>query len=263
MRIHEWACRSAVLAATLLLVAAPGHAQGNGQGNGNGQFNSNCRGLPSAADLFNLMNQVADATVGGLFNGDRMWAAVVNRDGELCAYATSTVDPTQVWPGSQAIAKAKAYTANAFSVDPLPLSTARLYTFVQPDHSLYGLNESNLLDTDALAPPGGQGGGLHQVNGGIITFGGGVPLYRNGNVIGGLGISGDTACADHEMAKRVRTAGGLNPPGGEDVDDILYTVPDGTSPFNHPACLNTWRDGVDLDLDELPNEGPAQVHTGY
>jgi uncharacterized protein GlcG (DUF336 family) len=62
-----------------------------------------------------------------------MWAAVVNRDGAVCAFATSTSDPAQVWPGSQAIAKAKAYTANAFSLDDLALSTARLYTFTQPD----------------------------------------------------------------------------------------------------------------------------------
>ena len=48
---------------------------------------------------------------GGLFKGERMWGAVVNRDGRLCAFITSTEDPTQVWPGSQAIAKAKAFTA--------------------------------------------------------------------------------------------------------------------------------------------------------
>ena len=44
-----------------------------------------------------------------------------------------------MWPGSQAIAKSKAYTANAFSLDSLALSTARLYTFTQPGHSLWSL----------------------------------------------------------------------------------------------------------------------------
>ena len=67
-----------------------------------------------------------------MFHGKLMWGAVVNRNGELCAFTTSTADPTQVWPGSQAIAKAKAYTANAFSLDGLALSTARLYTFTHP-----------------------------------------------------------------------------------------------------------------------------------
>src|SRR5262245_30684905 len=103
--------------------------------------NANCNGLPTATQLRQLLNNApgSGGAVGGLFGGTRMWAAVVNRDGELCAAATSTSDPTQVWPGSQAIAKSKAYTANAFSLDDFALSTARLYTFTQPGHSLWSL----------------------------------------------------------------------------------------------------------------------------
>ncbi len=224
------------------------------QPNGGG---GKCQGLPTRAQLQALLvsapNGGGDA--GGLFHGARMWGAVVNRNGELCAFVTSTTDPTQVWPGSQAIAKAKAYTANAFSLDALALSTARLYTFVQPSHSLFGLNQSNPFDPRALAQPSGQGGGDNQIAGGIITFGGGVPLYKNGKIIGGLGISGDTACTDHEIAKRVRDLGGLNPPGGALVDDITYSSVDGASAFSHPTCINTWRNGKELKLDELPAEG--------
>ncbi|MEP6767611.1 MAG: heme-binding protein, partial [Acidobacteriota bacterium] len=44
--------------------------------------------------------------------------------------------------------------------------------------------------------------------------GGGLPLYRGQTRIGGLGVSGDTACADHEIAKTVRDRGGMNPPSG-------------------------------------------------
>ena len=139
------------------------------------------------------------------FNGTKMWGAIVNRDGVLCTYTTSTTEPRDVWPGSQSIAKAKAFTANAFSNDGLPLSTARLYTFVQPGHSLFSLGQANPFDPDALAPPSGQGGGLGQVVGGQIFFGGGVPLYSGGKIVGGLGVSGDTSCADHEIAKRVRS----------------------------------------------------------
>jgi len=105
-----------------------------------------------------------------------MWGAVVNRDGVLCSFATNQPDPTQVWPGSQAIAKAKAYTANAFSLDSLALSTARLYTFTQPGHSLWSLGQSNLWNPAFTAPPSGQGGGNNQIDGGLIFFGGGVPL---------------------------------------------------------------------------------------
>jgi uncharacterized protein GlcG (DUF336 family) len=220
---------------------------------------ANCQGLPTQAQLQALLVAApacasctpsivsGGVTVGGLFNGTRMWGAVVNRDGDVCAFATSTVDPTQVWPGSQAIAKAKAYTANAFSLDVLALSTARLYTFVQPGHSLFGLNNSNPFDPLSLAAPGGQGGGKNHIVGGIITFGGGEPLYNSaGQIIGGLGISGDTACADHEIAKRVRDLAGLNPPGGPVVDDITYSGADGASPFTHPLCPNTFRNGTFL-----------------
>ncbi len=183
-----------------------------------------------------------------------MWAAVVSRDGVICAVTTSTDDPTQAWPGSQQIAKAKAYTANAFSLDVLAISTAMLYTFVQPGHSLYGLNDSNPFNPAFLAPPAGTAGGLNQIAGGIITFGGGVPLYSGDHVVGGLGISGDTACTDHEIAKRVRDLAGLNPPGGAFADDISYSSVDGASVFTHPLCVNTWRNGMFIGEEQPATE---------
>lgn len=208
---------------------------------------SNCQGLPNDSQLraFLVAAQTSGGTVGGLFNGTRMWGAVVNRDGEVCTFVTSTTDPTQVWPGSQAIAKSKAYTANAFSLDALALSTARLYTFTQPGHSLWSLGQSNPFHPKALAPPSGGSGGKNQIAGGLIFFGGGVPLYNSsGQIIGGLGVSGDTSCADHEIAKRVRNLAGLNPTGGPLVDDIVYSPPDAPSVFAHPKCVNTFRNGL-------------------
>jgi len=208
---------------------------------------AHCGSLPSESQLKGFLQaaQTSGGTVGGLFEGTRMWGAIVNRDGEICTYTTSTDDPTQVWPGSQAIAKAKAYTGNAFSLDTLALSTARLYTFTQPGHSLWSLGQSNLFDPKALAAPSGGSGGKNQIAGGLIFFGGGVPLYNSqGKIIGALGVSGDTSCADHEIAKRVRNLAGLNPPGGALVDDITYSSADGASPFTHPLCPNTYRNGV-------------------
>ena len=219
-------------------------------------FAATCNDLPSASELQQAMRDAAAIPdAGGLFGGARMWGAVVNRDGEICRYVTTTEDPTQVWPGSQAIAKAKAYTGNAFSLDTLALSSAMLYTFTQPGHSLWSLGQSNLWHPALTAPPGGQGGGVGQIGGGLIFFGGGVPLYREGKIIGGLGISGDTSCADHEIAKRTRNELGLNPPGGPTADDIVYSPPDAPSVFAHPKCINTWRNGVFIG-----NETPA---TGY
>ena len=222
-----------------------------------GPGSANCHGLPNAAALKKLLGDApgAGGTVGGLFNGERMWGAVVNRSGELCAYATSTADRTQVWPGSQAIAKSKAYTANAFSLDDFVLSTARLYTFTQPGHSLWSLGQSNLFDASQLQPPGGPRSDIGEIVGGLIFFGGGVPLYNeHGKIVGGLGVSGDTSCADHEIAKRVRDLADLNPPAGPLADDIVYTAPDGPSVFAHPLCVNTWRNGQKIG-EEAPGTG--------
>jgi uncharacterized protein GlcG (DUF336 family) len=246
-----------VLAVGLAVSVAPviaddddDHGRGRGRGNqsalAQNNDNANCRDLPTAAQIKTFLQAAPNTggNAGGLFAGRRMWGAIVNRDGELCAYAASMDDETQVWPGSQAIAKAKAYTANAFSLDSLALSTARLYTFVQPGHSLASLGNSNLFDPNFLAPPSGQGGGINHITGGLIFFGGGVPLYKNGKVIGGLGVSGDTACTDHEIAKRVRVAAGLTPPPAIGSDDITYSSTDGPSVFTHPLCVNTFRNGA-------------------
>ena len=231
-----------VMASRLVLPVTPLSAAAAGR----------CNGLPDEAALKGFLANAptTGGDAGGLFHGTRMWAAVVNRDGEVCSYTTSTDDPSQVWPGSQAIAKAKAYTANAFSLDTLALSTARLYTFTQPGHSLWSLGQSNLFESKFLAPTSGQGGGKEQLAGGLIFFGGGVPLYSDGKLIGGLGISGDTSCADHEIAKRVRDLASLNPPGGATVDDITYSSKDGASVFTHPLCLNTWRNGQFIGVEQ-------------
>jgi uncharacterized protein GlcG (DUF336 family) len=215
--------------------------------NGNGR-SGKCSDLPAESQLRTWMQAASGETAGGLFEGRKMWAAVVNRDGELCAWTTSTADPRGVWPGSQAIAKSKAYTANAFSLDDFALSTARLYTFTQPGHSLWSLGQSNLFDPKYLLPPSGDGPGRNQITGGLIFFGGGFPLYKDGRIVGGLGISGDTSCTDHEIGKRVRAAAGLAPThlGGNLVDDIVLSPPDPPSVFAHPLCLNTWRNGVYL-----------------
>jgi uncharacterized protein GlcG (DUF336 family) len=231
------------LASLALLAGAITIAPSLADDNENG---ADCSAVPTAAQLKSLLNAApgTGGDAGGLFHGSRMWGAVVNRDGKICAFATNQDDTTQVWPGSQAIAKAKAYTANAFSLDSLALSTARLYTFTQPGHSLWSLGQSNLFNPDFLAPPSGQGGGTGQIAGGTIFFGGGLGLYKNGKIVGGLGISGDTSCADHEIAKRVRHNGGFDPPGGPGVDDITYSSVDGASVFTHPLCINTFRNGT-------------------
>jgi uncharacterized protein GlcG (DUF336 family) len=175
---------------------------------------------------------------GGLFKPNRMWSAVVDRQGILCSVTRSDPD---AWPGSRSIAIAKASTANDFSNNKTALSTANLYSFTQPANtnpalnfpagSLYGLNNSNPFNPQFQV----QGSGIGQVPGGIITFGGGVALYVGGQVIGGLGVSGDTACADHAIAFRMRHLAGLD--GTPSSDNIVYLGPaELPHDVSHPHC---------------------------
>ena len=171
---------------------------------------------------------------GGLFSPNMMWSAIVDREGTLC----NVIRTGDAWPGSRAIAIAKATTANGFSNVKLPLSTANLYAATQPGGSLYGLNNSNPFNPAFEM----QHVGAAQVPGGIITFGGGVALYSGGRVIGALGVSGDSSCADHAIAFRMRKLAGFEPtksgvaPDG--TDNIIYAAA-GTTPsgFQQPHCF--------------------------
>jgi len=204
-----------------------------------------CSNLPSADQLRSWLRQAPNegGEAGGLFSGKMMWAAIVDRTGVICTTVVSTDDPNSTWPGSQAIAKAKAYTANAYSTDALALSTARLYTLTQPGHSLWGVAEPNAFSPDCLVRPEDASKTNGKLCGGQIAFGGGLALYRNKTRVGALGVSGDTACTDHEISKRVRHLAGLDPEKGEFVDDITFSQADGPSVFTHPLCANTWRNG--------------------
>jgi uncharacterized protein GlcG (DUF336 family) len=218
---------------------------------------SGCADVPTASDLKTLLKNAPTqegADAGGLNHGKFMWGAVVNREGQLCAVAVSTDDAAATWPGSRGIAIAKAFTANAFSTDTAPMSTARLYTLSQPGHSLWGAANGNPIDPACLSTPGKPDAGVGKVCGGTIVFGGGLALYKGQTRVGGLGVSGDTSCADHEIAKRVRQAAGLNPANGAAADDIVFTSADGPSPFAHPVCPNTFRNGTRIG-DEAPGAG--------
>lgn len=206
---------------------------------------ADCRDLPSATDLKEYLRRAPaeGGDAGGMFGGKLEWAAIVNRSGEICATAVAADDPASAWPGSQAIAKAKAYTANAFSTDDMPLSTARLYTLTQPGHSLWGIDALNPFDPACLATPQDARKTDGRLCGGTIAFGGGVPLYKARRRVGALGVSGDTACADHEIAKRIRHIAQLDPERGPFADDISYAHADGATIFTHPMCPNTWLNG--------------------
>src|SRR5436305_7209877 len=132
---------AAALAGTIALTSAPARAQGPNNGPRDG-----CKALPSYAALKAALVAARNAANGGL-NFD-MWGTIVDRDGIVCAVAFTGNDRGDQWPGSRVISAQKANTANAFSLPNFALSTANLFSAVQPGGSLFGLQHSNPVNTD-------------------------------------------------------------------------------------------------------------------
>ena len=118
---------------------------------------------------------------------------------------------------------------------------------------------------------------VHNKIGGVNVFGGGLALYAAGHkIVGGVGVSGDTSCADHNIAWRVRNilkldhlaeGNGLKAvPGPASLfagdathpDNIIFDITPNSSGgsgnsksgFGHPQCMNT------KGSDELPPVRP-------
>ena len=216
-----------------------------------------CKGLPTQSQLKAALTSARNAQNGG-FNLD-MWGTVVNRDGIVCAVAFTGMDRGSQWPGSRVISAQKANTANAFSLPHLALSTANLYTAVQPGGSLFGLQTSNPVNTDVAYRGNPAEYGQHNDPmvggkiGGVNVFGGGLGIYNSQHqLIGGLGVSGDSSCADHNIAWRTRHTLNLDfvPAGvsGDAArpDNIVYDIvnaPDlmigkSANGWGHPVCTS-------------------------
>jgi len=214
-----------------------------------------CKLLPNHAQLQWALSGAQSQSNGGF--GLNMWGTVVNRDGIVCAVAFTGANRGSQWPGSRVISAQKANTANAFSLPALALSTANLYSAVQPGGSLYGLQASNPVSTHVAyrGDPSDYGKANDPMIGGRIggvnVFGGGLALYNSkGELIGAIGVSGDSSCADHNIAWRTRHALKLDyvPAGvsGDPTrpDNIVYDItnaPDlalGVSAkgWGHPTC---------------------------
>lgn len=226
----NWRLQGALVVA-LLGAAVPSWAQ-----------SPSCNALPNHSQLKAALKQARNAANGG-FNLD-MWGTVVNRDGVVCAVAFTGDNRGSQWPGSRVISAQKANTANAFSLPGLALATANLYSAVQPGGSLFGLQESNPVSTAvAYQGPASDWGRENDPMvgdriGGVNVFGGGLGLYNANKVlVGAIGVSGDSSCADHAIAWRTRAAlfmdyvpGGVGPGG---VDQIAYS-----GGWGQPHCIN-------------------------
>ena len=80
------------------------------------------------------------------------------------------------WVASIDIAIDKAFTSAGRG-----LTTREIGEMAQPGQPLFGINTTN--------------------SGRIVIFAGGVPLVRDGEVVGAVGVSGGTPDEDHEVAE--------------------------------------------------------------
>jgi uncharacterized protein GlcG (DUF336 family) len=207
--------------------------------------------------------------------GLNMWATFVDETGKVCSVVTTgdtgSLAGNSEWLGSRIISAQKANTANDFSLNGYVISTANLYSAVQPGGSLFGLQLSNPVDssTSYLGSPVLYGTNndplVGQRIGGINVFGGGLAVFDSTGKkkLGAIGVSGDTSCRDHAFAWRMRTALKAHPAGtgittvNMDAAGVVQTPLPGASKgdelilkggsasnywgaaWGHPACPNS------------------------
>ena len=104
--------------------------------------------------------------------GQPMNIAVVDSGANLVAH----VRMDRAWIGSIDISINKAFTARAFDI-----STKDLATHSQSGGQFFGIHASN--------------------HGRIMIFAGGIPLRRNSEVVGAIGVSGGSGEQDHAVAE--------------------------------------------------------------
>jgi uncharacterized protein GlcG (DUF336 family) len=109
--------------------------------------------------------------------GQPMNIAVVDAGGNLVSH----VRMDGAWLGSIDISINKAFTARAFD-----LPTKDLAENSQPTQQFYGIHASN--------------------HGRIMIFAGGIPVTRDGVVVGAVGVSGGSGAQDQEVAEAGSTA---------------------------------------------------------
>ena len=104
--------------------------------------------------------------------GQPMNIAVVCSGGYLLAFERMP----KAWLGSVDIAQKKAFTSRAFDIE-----TGTLGTLSQSGDQFFGIHASN--------------------DGKIMIFAGGIPLLRDGEVIGAIGVSGGLGAQDQAVAE--------------------------------------------------------------
>jgi uncharacterized protein GlcG (DUF336 family) len=126
----------------------------------------------SAVTLNDARRVIAAAEKKAAEIGQPMNIAVADEGGNLVAH----VRMDQAWLGSIDISINKAFTARAFDI--------------------------STKDLAAHSQSGGQFFGIHASNHGrVMIFAGGIPLKRDGRVVGAIGVSGGSGDQDHAVAQ--------------------------------------------------------------
>jgi uncharacterized protein GlcG (DUF336 family) len=135
----------------------------------------------------------------------RMHIAIVDRNGALLALHSME----DAWTISIDIAQAKAYTAGGLSSNENALSSRSVGVLTQPGGALWNIGNSN--------DPGTGDDTVEER--GLIEFPGGLPLYKNGVLVGGVGVSGDGVDQDEVVAEA--GAAGYEPSPVIRIDCVL------------------------------------------
>ncbi len=128
----------------------------------------------------------------------RMHIYIVNNNGRTIGRRSMS----DAWYGSVSIANMKAYTAMSFSSDQNALTSRSIGALSQPGGPLWQIGNSNK--------------GLFQP--GLIEFPGGLPLYKDGVLVGGLGVSGDGV--DQDEAVALAGSRGFEAPAAIRIDTV-------------------------------------------
>ena len=104
--------------------------------------------------------------------GQPMNIAVADTGGNLVAH----VRMDGAWLGSIDISIKKAFTSRAFDI-----STKDFAANSQPGQQFFGIHASN--------------------DGRVMIFAGGIPLRKDGKVVGAIGVSGGSGDQDHSVAE--------------------------------------------------------------
>jgi uncharacterized protein GlcG (DUF336 family) len=135
----------------------------------------------------------------------RMHIAIVDPNGHLLVLHSME----NAWTIALDVALGKAYTAAGFSSDENAISSRSLGFLTQPGGGAWNVGNSN--------DPGTGDDSVEER--GLIEIPGGLPLYKNGVLVGGIGVSGDGGDQDEDVAEAAVV--GYEPPAVIRIDCVL------------------------------------------